>query len=210
MRDEPYIPPQTDRIFRTETIRETVIRPNRVEFRQPLRWKKNKFSPAHVQLRPWDLVHNGSNELVLHRPLIRKSNLDVSAAVTFTNTPFEPVADSWLVIEISTIAATAATAVYLTEAAWSGGTEHPSAYKFDTVTPFAFERARIPIWRFHGSDTGGLVPLLVGANMSLEPASVGGTVIWGQKLIHDGALHVGYILAAVPGQNVVRSVPALF
>jgi hypothetical protein len=149
--------------------------------------------------RPWDLVGNGEGQLVLYRPLIRKANLDVSASVTFTNTAFVPAANSVLLIEISSINATAASSVYLTNTQWAALTEYPNAYKFNTGTPFAFSRARIPIWKFYGEDTGNLVRLTVDES-----------VIWGEKLVHDGALNVGYILAAVPDQNVVRSVPALF
>ena len=199
MEDEPYSIPQTDKSFHVDVNKDALTRPPRTDFRQPLQFRRSRGASSAGSSRPWDLVLNGSDELVLYRPLIRKANLDVTASVTFTNTAFVPVDDSWLVLEISAIAATTVTSLYLTDTTWSGEAEYPSAYKFDGTTPFAFARARIPIWRFYGSDTGNLVPL-----------SVDGNLIWGQKLIHDGALTVGYTLAAVPSQNVVRSVPLLF
>lgn len=149
---------------------------------------------------PWDIAYDSvSEQYVMYRPLIMKGRTDVEGVVPVTNTPFTPEANAWLVLEIDAIPVTAATVVLVTNTDWEGEAEYPSAYKFDTVTPWAFERARIPLWRFYdvdGSDAGGRFVL--------------GEDLYGEKLVKDGPLLLGYTIVEVPGENVVRTAPELY
>lgn len=142
--------------------------------------------------RAWDIIDSmseGGDRFRLWEPTVYRTRADAEEVIPIIDSGFDPVEDSWLVAEITSLNPTSIEIKMLDT--WPG---YPSAYEF-SGTGFAFAAARIPLWRFQSSYSTGAVALLDG--------------VWGVKLITSDRLKYVVTLARVPGQAVLRSVPDL-
>jgi hypothetical protein len=177
-------------------------------------WKPPTIPPSVLEgIDPWDIVSvptdpeedEGDPEFTLFRPIVRadRSDLENTISVVIEGGHFLPEADSWLIAEINEIPIGTVTIKLITDAALSALDGYPSCYEFGSGPGFAFEQARIPLWRFYDTDTedyeGGRVQIL----------KTDEETIYGEKLVASSPLQVVYVLAEVPDEAVVRAVPDL-
>ena len=146
--------------------------------------------------QPWDLVllDPGAGTWGIYAPRVIYSREDVTATVSITNSGFSLSAGDLVVAtmagDIDTFLATP-TITLEALSTWDG---HPSAYKFGTASPYAWENSRIPVWSISSTDSDGAVQLTSG--------------LYGTKLIGSHPT-LAYTLAEVPLQNRIRVVPML-
>ena len=121
---------------------------------QPLQMgsQGNNGAAATYDERPWDLVSvpaTSPTQWKLHDPFVIWRQDDLSDVVTITNTAFTPVSGRWIVAKmegpIATFDSTPTIVIeQITEASW---TSYPSAFEFDTASPYAWEITRVPLYK---------------------------------------------------------------
>jgi len=141
-------------------------------------------------LRPWDIVAEGTATFRLWSPKVIWKREDVQSSVALANTAFTPAADKYLVAKIDSIT-TPTISVELLSGNWP---DFPQAYEFEGDDN-DFVSARLPLWHFTGEESEGANEIAEG--------------VWAKKLVPSDVLRLVFPLYQIPTTTVLRSVPDL-
>lgn len=144
-----------------------------------------------VPPRPWDLVRDATDKLLLFAPRIYPVGNDVEGADEIVNNAFEPVAGRWLWVRREA-GSPPGPWVVGQGTTWDG---FPSPFKFAAESPHALQVTTFPVWRFYADDGDGRVRL--------------GDDVFGEKLVRSEVLRGVPALAKVPGVSLWRAVAYL-
>jgi hypothetical protein len=197
MADKEYIPRVADKEYRAR-VPDSMSPLRRDPPHQPLQWgsRGTQSRSSDPDPLPWDLVllDPDTDTWGLYAPRVIYSREDVTDVVSITNSGFSLSAGDLVVATMTGGIDTFIATPSITLEALSTWGGHPSAYEFDTASPYAWETSRIPVWSISSTDSDGAVLLA--------------SSLYGTKLISSHPT-LAYTIAEVPLQSRVRVVPTL-